>query len=187
MASLEHESTHMESKDDQAQQPDFKGKPLPVPHPDTLTKAVSLPPSATKDWDIPAFLRLPTAHGRIAGFEPTFVPEEWEMPAHLRSQKPADQPPQPGEPDFEPLPLPVPHTMRVEPLRPLFDPKDLEIPAHLRGQEPADPHPQLGEPGFGPLPLPVPHMMRMHRSKPSSDTNEVEMPAFLRNLAKDTE
>ena len=126
----------MESKDDQAQQPDFKGKPLPVPHPDTLTKAVSLPPSATKDWDIPAFLRPPTAHGRIAGFEPTVVAEEREMPAHLRSQEPADQPPQPGEPDFEPLPLPVPHMMRVNRATPKLKPFDeSEIPAFLRNAQ----------------------------------------------------
>lgn len=101
----------MESKDDQAPQPDaddarFRERPL--------------------------LLRVPT-HGRIAGFEPSWLSRELKMPDHLRSQEPADQPPQPGEPDFEPLPLPVPHTMRVVPVRPLFDQKDLEIPAHLRG------------------------------------------------------
>ena len=102
----------MESKDDQAQQPDFKGRPLPVPHPDTLTKAVSLPPSATKDWD---------------------TPKDLEIPAHLRRQEPADQHPQFGEPGFGPLPMPVPHMMRVNRSKPLSDPKDLEMPAHLRG------------------------------------------------------
>lgn len=71
----------MESKDDQAQQPDFKGRPLPV----------------------------------------------------LRRQEPADQPPQPGEPGFEPLPLPVPHMMRVNRSKPRSDTKGSEMPAHLRG------------------------------------------------------